>query len=75
MKVKITELGVNLHYPLGPNGPYHIMRQYIVEAEDGRIDKIEEWDEPEMPSGEYDFSEETVNSIFNKPIELSEDEW
>ena len=75
MKVKITGLGVNLHYPLGFNGPFTMLRHYLVEAEDGRIDTIEEWDEPQMPDGEYDFSQETVDKIFDRPVELEEDEW
>ena len=75
MKVKITSLGVNLHYPLGTKGPYHVLRRYKVEAEDGRIDVIEEWDEDPIHDGEYNFSKETVDSIFNNPIELDEDEW
>lgn len=75
MKVKITGLGVNLHYPLGMKGPPRLLRRYRVEAEDGRIDTIEEWDEPQMPDGEYDFSTETVDSIFSKEVQLDEDEW
>lgn len=75
MKVKITSLGVNLHYPLGTKCPYRALRRYKVEAEDGRIDVIEEWDEDPIQDGEYNFSKETVDSIFNNPIELDEDEW
>lgn len=75
MLCKVTELGVLLLYPLGPGGPFRTVRQYIIEAEDGRIDSIEEWDEPELPSGEYNFSEEVLDSIFNKQVELREDEW
>lgn len=75
MKAKITGLGVNLHYPLGEKGPYRVLRRYLIETEDGRIDTIEEWDEPEIPNGEYEFSEETLSSIFNKSIEIDEEEW
>lgn len=75
MLCKVTELGVLFLYPLGPEGPFRMMRQYVIEAEDGRIDKIEEWDEPELPGGEYDFSESVLDPIFNKQVELREDEW
>ena len=44
-------------------------------ANGGRIDTIEEWDEPEIPNGEYEFSEETLSGIFNKSIEIDEEEW
>lgn len=75
MQVKITGLGVQLLYPFGVNGPSHAIRRYIVEAEDGRIDKLEEWDEEQMPDGVYNFSKETVDSLFSKPIEDDGDEW
>lgn len=75
MQVKITGLGVQLLYPFGIKGPAHELRRYIVEAEDGRIDTLEEWDEQQMPDGTYNFSEETVNSIFDKVVECDEDEW
>lgn len=74
MKVKITSLGVNLHYPYGPNGPYETLRRYIVEAEDGRIDIIEEWNEEAMPSGEYDIPDEAVDKIFNREVEVDDKE-
>lgn len=74
MQVKITGLGVQLLYPFGIKGPAHELRRYIVEAEDGRIDTLEEWDEPQMPDGTYNFSEETVDSLFDKVVE-DEDEW
>ena len=76
MRVKITGLGVQLLYPFGVKGPSHTIRRYIVEAEDGRIDKLEEWDEEQMPDGVYNFSKETVDSLFSKPIEDDDgDEW
>ena len=76
MQVKVTGLGVQLLYPFGVNGPSHAIRRYIVEAEDGRIDKLEEWDEEQMPDGVYNFSKETVDSLFSKPIEDDDgDEW
>lgn len=75
MKCKVTGLGVQLFYPFGVDGPFRTIRQYIVEAADGRVDRIEEWDEPELPSGEYDFSEDVLNSIFDRQVELREDEW
>ena len=46
-----------------------------VKSEDGRIDKLEEWDEEQMPDGVYNFSKETVDSLFSKPIEDDGDEW
>lgn len=75
MQVKITGLGVQLLYPFGIKGPARELRRYIVEVEDGRIDTLEEWDEPQMPDGTYNFSEETVDSIFDKVVECDEDEW
>lgn len=75
MQVKITGLGVQLLYPFGIKGPARELRRYIVEAEDGRIDTLEEWDEPQMPDGTYNFSEETVNSIFDKVVKCDEEEW
>lgn len=75
MKVKIKGLGVLFSYPFGVDGPAQTLRQYVVEAADGRIDKIEEWDEPPTPDGEYDLPNEDVEKIFDKPVVLAEGEW
>lgn len=76
MKVKIMALGIQFFYPFGSaSGLFQTLRRYLVEAEDGRIDTIEEWDEPEIANGTYEFSEEAVDKIFNRPVELAEDEW
>lgn len=76
MKLKIKGLGVQLFYPLGGGlGLFQVQHQYFVEAEDGRIDTIEELDEAEIPDGTYTFSKEAIDNIFDRPVELAEDEW
>ena len=75
MLCKVTSLGVLLSHPLGSGGPFQTLRQYVIEAADGRIDMMQEWDEPELPSGEYDFPEEALAPIFDRQVELREDEW
>jgi hypothetical protein len=78
MKAKVQCLGVQLLYPYGEgSGLFQLLRRYIISAEDGRIDIIEECDEPLISDGEYDFPEETLNKIFNSVPEpvLREDEW
>lgn len=75
MKCKVRSRGIQFLYPLGPEGPYQILRTYVIEAEDGRIDTIEEWNESELPDGEYDFSPETLDTIFNKNVTIGEEEW
>lgn len=75
MRCKVTGMGVQLSYPLGPKGPMRMLRQYVIEAEDGRVGTLEEWDEPETPTGEYDLPESVLDSVFNKEVELEEEEW
>lgn len=75
MKVAIKSLGTQLLYPYGFKGPSNTLRRYLIETADGRVDIIEEWDEPLMPEGEYEFSEETLDKIFDRQVELAEDEW
>lgn len=63
MTVQILGLGVLFQYPLGPMGPARIYRQYMLATDDGRIEKIGEWDDPETPDGEYEMTEEQYNKV------------
>lgn len=73
MKVHIKCFGFSMQYPCGTNGPARTVRHYLLTAENGLIDTLDEVDEPLVPEGDYELPDDQWDFSKGEVVEDEQD--